>query len=196
MDTSILHALNAFFLHHDDIEDPVVLYANAAELLFLAMLVGAFVLVGGHRRRDTRRAAVAAGISAAVALAIGSVISGIVDRPRPFVADPSAVHLFAKHAADPGFPSDHATAAFAIAVALLLRKRAWGAIVLIFAAILAVGRVAMGVHYPSDVLGGAALGSLVAMALWWAPLRARLHRLADLAGALLDGAVGALRRPA
>jgi undecaprenyl-diphosphatase len=190
MDTSILHALNAFFLHHDDVEDPVVAYANAAELLFLGMLVGAFVLVGGHRRHDTRRAVVAAGISAAVALAIASVLSGIVDRPRPFAADPGTVHLFAKHAADPGFPSDHATAAFAIAVALLLRNRAWGAIVLVFAAILAVGRVAMGIHYPSDVLGGAALGSLTAVALWWAPVRARLHRLADFAGALLDGAVG------
>jgi undecaprenyl-diphosphatase len=196
MDTSILHALNAFFLHHDDVEDPVVAYVNAAELLFLGMLVGAFVLVGGHRRYDARRAAVAAGISAAVALAIASVLSGIVDRPRPFVADPGTVHLFANHAADPGFPSDHATAAFAIAVSLLLRKRAWGAIVLVFAAILAVGRVAMGIHYPSDVAGGAALGSLTAVALWWAPVRARLHRLADFAGALLDGAVGALRRPA
>jgi undecaprenyl-diphosphatase len=195
MDTTILHALNAFFVHHDDVEDPVVAYTNAAELLFLGMLVGAFLLVGGHRRRDTRRAAVAAGISAAVALAIAQVLSGIVDRPRPFVADPG-VHLFAHHAADPGFPSDHATAAFAIAVALLLRKRAWGAIVLVLAAILALGRVAMGTHYPSDVLAGAALGSLTAIALWWSPVRTLLHRLADFAGALLDGAVGALRRPA
>jgi undecaprenyl-diphosphatase len=106
------------------------------------------------------------------------------------------VQLFAHHAADPGFPRDHATAAFAIAVALLLRKRAWGAIVLVLAAILALGRVAMGIHYPSDVLGGAALGSLTAIALWWSPVRTLLHRLADFAGALLDGAVGALRRPA
>jgi undecaprenyl-diphosphatase len=199
MDGWLLHALNAFLMHHDDVEDPVVAYVNAAELLFLGMLIAAFLLVGGHRRRDTRRAVVAAGISAALALALASVLSGLIDRPRPFVAHPATVHLFAQHAADPGFPSDHATAAFAIGVALLLRRRAWGAVVLVFAAILSVGRVAMGIHYPSDVLGGAALGSLVAIALSWPPVRSLLHRLADAAGALLDGAVGALgalKRPA
>jgi undecaprenyl-diphosphatase len=192
MDTSLLHALNGFFFHHDGVEDPVVAYVNAAELLFAGMLVAAFLFVGGHRRRDTRRAAAAAGLSAGVALAIAHVLATVVDRPRPFVADPGSVHLFVRHAADPGFPSDHATAAFAIATALMLRNRVWGAVVLVFAAILSVGRVAMGIHYPSDVLAGAALGSLAALALWWPPVRGLLHRMADAAGAVLDGVIGAL----
>ena len=192
MDTSLLHALNGFFFHHDGVEDPVVAYVNAAELLFAGMLVAAFLFVGGHRRRDTRRAAAAAGLSAGVALGIAHVLATVVDRPRPFVADPGSVHLFVRHAADPGFPSDHATAAFAIATALLLRNRVWGAVVLVFAAILSVGRVAMGIHYPSDVLAGAALGSLAALALWWPPIRGLLHRIADAAGAVLDGVIGAL----
>jgi undecaprenyl-diphosphatase len=192
MDTSLLHALNNFFFHHDGVEDPVVAYVNAAELLFAGMLVAAFVFVGGHRRRRTRRAAAAAGLSAGVALAIAHVLSSVVDRPRPFVADPDGVHLFVRHVADPGFPSDHATAAFAIATALMLRNRAWGAVVLAFATVLGVGRVAMGVHYPSDVLAGAALGSLTALVFWWSPIRALLHRIADLIGALVDGAIRAL----
>jgi undecaprenyl-diphosphatase len=100
-----------------------------------------------------------------VALACAQLLSRIVDRPRPFVADPGGVHLFARHAADAGFPSDHATAAFAIATALLLHDRRLGAIVLAAAALLAAGRVALGVHYPSDVLAGAALGAAVALAL-------------------------------
>lgn len=192
MDTSLLHALNNFFFHHDGVEDPVVAYVNAAELLFAGMLVAAFVFVGGHRRRRTRRAAAAAGLSAGVALAIAHVLSAVVDRPRPFVADPGSVHLFVRHVADPGFPSDHATAAFAIATALMLRNRAWGAVVLAFATVLAVGRVAMGVHYPTDVLAGAALGSLTALVFWWSPIRDLLHRIADLIGALVDGAIRAL----
>lgn len=192
MDTSLLHALNNFFFHHDGVEDPVVAYVNAAELLFAGMLVAAFVFVGGHRRRRTRRAAAAAGLSAGVALAIAHVLSAVVDRPRPFVADPGGVHLFVRHVADPGFPSDHATAAFAIATALMLRNRAWGAVVLAFATVLAVGRVAMGVHYPTDVLAGAALGSLTALVFWWSPIRDLLHRIADLIGALVDGAIRAL----
>jgi undecaprenyl-diphosphatase len=130
---------------------------------------------------------VAAGLSAGLGLAVAQVVARLVDRPRPFVADPGTVHLFAHHAADPGFPSDHATAAFAIGVALLLRDRVWGAIALVAAAVLAVGRVAMGVHYPTDVIGGAALGALAALALYAPPVRRLANRLADLAGRMLDG---------
>lgn len=194
VDTSVLLDLNRFFAAHDAVEDPLVAYANASELLFLGMLILAFLLVGGHRRRDTRRAVVSAGLSAGVALLLANVISAVVDRPRPFVAHHDAVHVFAKHAADPGFPSDHTTAAFAIAVALLLRQRTWGVVVLLLATVLGVARVAMGVHYPTDVLGGAALGSLVALTLWQPAVRTQLHRLADAVGAVIDAAVAGVAR--
>jgi undecaprenyl-diphosphatase len=191
MDTSLVHALNHFFVGHDGVEDPVVGFVDAAEVLFLGMLVVAFLVVWGQRRRTTQRAVVAAGASAGVALAIAQVLSRVVERPRPFVAHPEAVHLFARHAADSSFPSDHATAAFAIGVALLLRQRAWGAIVLVLATVLAVGRVAMGIHYPSDVIAGASLGGAVAVALWTGPVRQLLERVADAVGGALDGALGA-----
>jgi undecaprenyl-diphosphatase len=143
-----------------------------------------------------RRAVVAGGLSAGLGLAVAQVVSRLVDRPRPFVAHPDAVHLFAHHAADPGFPSDHTTAAFAIGVALLLRFRTWGAVVLVLATLLAFTRVAMAIHYPTDVLGGAAIGALSALALSLPAVRALLNRLADAAGALLDtivrGTVGRL----
>jgi undecaprenyl-diphosphatase len=187
VDTAILHALNGFFFHHDAVEDAVVTYVNAAELLFLGALLVGFSLVRGAARRGARRAVVAAGLSAGLGLAIAQLISRATDRPRPFVADPSGVHLFTRHAPDPSFPSDHATAAFAIAVAIMLRDRRWGSVALAFACVLGVGRVAMGVHYPSDVIGGAVLGAACALLLWLAPVRRLLNRLADAAGAILDG---------
>src|SRR3954451_13822588 len=186
MDWSIVHALNSFLAHHDAVEDPVAAYMRASEVLFLAMLVVAFVAVPGRARRGVQRAVVAAGLSAGLALAIVKVLSTLVDRTRPFVAHPGGVHLFAAHAADAGFPSDHATAAFAIAVAILLRKRGWGIAALVAAAVLSVGRVALGVHYPSDVLAGAALGSAAALALWTPPLRSRIDWLADAVGGRWD----------
>ena len=192
VDNTVLHALNGFFFHHDVVEDSIVAYVNAAELLFLGALLVAFSLVRGPARRGARRAVVAAGLSAGLALGLANLIAHAVNRPRPFVADPSGVHLFSHHAADPGFPSDHATAAFAIATAIMLRDRRWGAVALVFACVLAVGRVAMGVHYPSDVLAGAALGIACALVLWAAPVRRALNRLADFAGALLDAVVHAI----
>jgi undecaprenyl-diphosphatase len=135
---------------------------------------------------------VAAGLSAGLALLLASQLANLVGRPRPFVDEPSTVHLLVAHAADPGFPSDHATAAFAIAVAILLRSRRWGLLALAMAVALAVGRVAVGVHFPTDVLAGAALGSATALLLYLPPVRRPLHRLADWAGGVWDGATSAV----
>jgi undecaprenyl-diphosphatase len=192
VDFSLVHDLNGFLVHHDGIEDPLSGYVRAAELLFLGMLIVAFVVVGGPRRRDAQRAVVAAGLSAGLALAIASVMARLVDRPRPFVAH-HGVHLFVAHAADPGFPSDHTTAAFAIGVALLLRFRVWGIVTLVFATLLAVGRVALGIHYPTDVLAGAALGAAVALGLYTPAVRALLNRLADAVGERLDAVLRVAR---
>ena len=199
MDHSLLHAINGFFARHDGIEDPLVAYATASEILFLGALVAAFVLTRGGARVLVRRVVVAAGLSAGLGLAIAQVITHLADRPRPFVSDPAGIHLFARHAADPGFPSDHTTAAFAIAVAITLRSRRWGVPVLALALVLGVARVGMGVHYPSDVLGGAVLGAVAALLLWAPPVRRLVDRVADRAGSVVDALVAGTRarlRPA
>jgi PAP2 superfamily. len=189
VDWSVLHALNDFLFRHDGVEDPLLFYVNASEALFIATLAIVFLAARGRRHAGWRRATVAAVLSAGLGLAVGKVISELVDRARPFVADAHGVHLFAAHAADPGFPSDHATAAFAIATAIVLRKRGWGIFALVAATILSVGRVALGVHYPSDVLAGAALGTAAALALWFGPVRARVDALADLLGGYWERAL-------
>jgi len=193
MDWSILHTLNNFLYHHDAVEDPLLFYVNISEALFVATLVLVFLFANGERLRAWRRTAVAAGLSAGLALAVGKLISDLVDRSRPFVADPHGVHLFSGHAADPGFPSDHATGAFAVAMAIWLRNRRWGTVALIAAAVLSVGRVAIGVHYPSDVLAGAALGCAAALILFARPARERIDRLADLLGGWLERGLRRLR---
>jgi undecaprenyl-diphosphatase len=186
VDWSVLHSLNDFLFRHDGVEDPLSFYVNASEALFIAMLAVA-CLFG---QAGWRRAAVAAGFSAALGLAIGKLVSDLVDRARPFVADPGGVHLFSHHAADAGFPSDHATASFAIATAIFLRNRRWGGVTLVAAAVLSVGRVALGVHFPSDVLAGAALGAASALVLWLEPIRAKLDALADFVGGKWDRLLG------
>jgi undecaprenyl-diphosphatase len=193
LEWSVLHTLNNFLYHHDGVEDPLLVCINASELLFVATLVLVFLFANGERLRAWRRAVLAAVLSAGVALAIAKVISEIVDRARPFVVDPHGVHLFSGHAADPGFPSDHATGAFAVAMAIYLRNRTWGAVALVAAAVLSIGRVAIGVHFPSDVLAGALLGCGVALILFAPPLRTRIDRLADLVGGWIEAALTRVR---
>ncbi len=193
LEWSVLHTLNNFLFHHDGVEDPLLVYINASEALFVGTLLLIFLFANGERLRAWRRAALAAVLSAGVALAIAKVISEIVDRARPFVVDPHGVHLFTGHAADPGFPSDHATGAFAVAMAIYLRNRLWGGIALVAAAVLSIGRVAIGVHFPSDVLAGAVLGCGVALVLFATPLRSRIDRLADLVGDWIEAAISRVR---
>jgi undecaprenyl-diphosphatase len=187
MDWSIVHSLNGLLAHHDGIEDPLVAYVQVAETLFLALVLALCVFARHERFAPVRRAAVAAGLSAGLGLLLGQFVTEFYDRARPFVAHPGAIHLFAHHGADASFPSDHAIASMAIAVAFLLRRRfLWGLLTIVFAVILDFGRVAAGFHYPTDVVGGAAIGALAALALWAPPLRMRVDALSDQIGSLWD----------
>jgi undecaprenyl-diphosphatase len=188
LDVHLAETANSFAAHHDGWEDAARWFAHVSEPLFIALVIvlaAAGLLV---RRPRVLAASVLAVLAAGASLVVAAVLAHVVDRPRPFVAHPQ-IHAFLSHAADPGFPSDHATAAFAIAAAIFLRKRGWGIAALVAATVLSVGRVALGVHYPSDVLAGAALGSAAALVLWAPPLRSRIDRLADVVGARWDRSV-------
>ena len=162
VDVRLADSANAFALHHDGWEDVARAYAQLSEPLFIALVV-LLAVIGVARRQSSLVWASGLAVAAAgVGLTVAVVVSRIVARPRPFVTHPQ-IHLFLAHAPDPGFPSDHATAAFAIAAALMLRLGHRALPVLIGAGALAVSRVLVGVHYPTDVLVGALLGIAAAL---------------------------------
>lgn len=197
VDLTLFKDVNGFAYHHDGFEDFVRFFAVYAEPLFIALLAALFLARGKLASRNARHGVVAAGLSAALALAVAQLIVHLWQRPRPFVGHPEVAHLFVQHATDPSFPSDHATAAFAIAVSILLRSRPAGLVALVMAVLVAVGRVAVGVHYPGDVLGGALLGSAAALLIWIPPVRRPLHELSDWAAGIYELlASWLLRQPA
>ena len=177
-------------------EDPLRFCAVNLEYAFIALLAVLFLVTGKWRSLNGRRGVVAAGFAALLALGIAHVIADIWARPRPYLAHPGT-HLFIAPSGDPSFPSDHATGAFAIAVSLLLRMRKVGLAALVLAVVIAFSRVAVGVHYPSDVLGGALIGTAAALLVWTPPIRTWVDRLADELGALYDRILGrVIRTPA
>jgi undecaprenyl-diphosphatase len=197
VDFTLFRDLNGLAYHHDRFEDFLRFFTVNAELMFVTLLAVLFFARGKWASRNARHGVVAAGLAAALALGVAQVITHIWERPRPFIAHPGVAHLFVSHAADPSFPSDHATAAFAIAVSLLLRSRRVGLLALAMAVVVAVGRVAVGVHYPSDVIGGALLGTAAALLLWIPPIRGPLGELADWASGIYEKIVSVFpRRPA
>src|SRR3954447_25756008 len=174
LDYDLFRSANNFAAAHDGFEDPLKAYVQASEILFVAGIVALFVFGAPL----VRRAAVAAGLSAGLALGVAHFLAAAVGRNRPFIDHPHA-HLLMAHANDPGFPSDHATGAFAIAFALVLRDRRIGIPALALALLLSVGRVALGVHYPSDVFAGAVLGLAAALIGYVRPIRDATDRVAD-----------------
>ena len=195
MDLTIYKALNGLAFHNDWLEDPFRFAANQAQFMFVAVLAALFFARGKWRSVHGRRGVAAAGFSALIALAIGHMIGDLWDRARPYDAHPGVAHLFVAASHDPSFPSDHATAAFALAVAIFLYHRRAGWLMLAMAATVSVSRVLVGVHYPSDVLAGALLGSLSAGLVYLVqPLNRRVEALADrVAGLYERAAAWALR---
>lgn len=121
-------------------------------------IAGILAMTGGRGRRAALRGVVA------IALTSGTVnhpVKLLARRRRPDLSDvPEARQL----AAEPGswsFPSGHAASAFAFATATGAAIPALAVPLGTGAALVAYSRVHVGVHYPSDVLVGAALGSIV-----------------------------------
>jgi membrane protein DedA with SNARE-associated domain/membrane-associated phospholipid phosphatase len=125
----------------------------------LAALAAGYLVLG---RRDWR-GALAVAFAYAGAVLWSNVVKAAVDRPRP----PATLRLV--EVTGSSFPSGHATqaAAFYGMVVLVLTVRrsvgmriaAWSA-ALVIVGVVGLSRVYLGVHWPSDVLGGYALGAM------------------------------------
>ncbi|AHH97139.1 undecaprenyl-diphosphate phosphatase BcrC [Kutzneria viridogrisea] len=91
---------------------------------------------------------------------------------RPFQTH--QVHQLIEHAPGTSLPSDHATASFAVAIAVwFFVSRKWGPYFMAVAAVIAVSRVFVGVHYPADITAGALLATIAGLLVWGATLALR-----------------------
>jgi membrane-associated phospholipid phosphatase len=127
----------------------------------VSILTPITIFCEGYTRHDS--ALKSKGIYIGVSLLIsGGITYGLkyaVNRPRPFVTYPDIEHY--AEAGSKSFPSGHTSDAFATATSLSLAFPKWYVIAPSFAWACAVGysRMDLGVHYPSDVLGGAVVGA-------------------------------------
>ncbi len=92
------------------------------------------------------------------------LLKNLIARPRPCHLFPE-VPLLIPCPDSFSFPSGHSASSFTAAVMLVLRhKKAWPALIL--AALIAFSRVFLFVHYPTDILAGAALGTAFALLIY------------------------------
>jgi undecaprenyl-diphosphatase len=100
-------------------------------------------------------------VSSGLGYLLSQIIGKLFFRERPFVALDSVTKLIEKSALDKSFPSDHTVLSFALAFCVFYFDKRWGKVFLILASLVGLSRVFVGVHYLSDVIGGAILAWLV-----------------------------------
>ena len=93
------------------------------------------------------------------------VLKRLILRPRPYLVVHGLVCLVPPESST-SFPSGHAASSFVCAYLLMRLFGKKGALAYIPASLIALSRVYVGVHYPSDVLAGIVLGTLVGALAW------------------------------
>jgi len=122
------------------------------------IIIGAYGAAYGNE--DLMKDAFYIALASGVNLLATYGLKQIIVRPRPAITYPSDIDPY-KDLKSLSMPSGHTSGAFSTATALTLKYPEWYVAVPAFTWATAVGfsRMHLGVHYPSDVLAGAALGA-------------------------------------
>lgn len=128
-------------------------------LLFVFILLGAHLVFFGKK---TDRHAVFEGVwGFFLVLGITALLSRLIGRIRPFSLPSETlvpIRLLIPPPYNLSFPSGHMGTATVLAAALTHARRGWAIPIWILTGLIGFGRVAAGVHYPTDILGGFGLG--------------------------------------
>ncbi|MFF4743392.1 phosphatase PAP2 family protein [Streptomyces chengbuensis] len=186
-DVGLLYDINGLARSAPPWFDRVMEFVGEYGIMLALVLVGLWCWWSVRRRgtpEDSIGAVAAlvwAPLAAGVALLINVPIRGFVERPRPFL-DHHGLEVLVDGKTDFSFVSDHSTMAMAVGVAVFVANRRFGLAAIGLALAEGFCRVYMGVHYPTDVVGGFALGTAVVLLL------------SPLAQALLTPLVSAVSR--
>lgn len=144
-----IHSLDHLFLFITNTAKPIVI------LIFILLLVTGILKKNNKLKLTSLQ--IFCSLIAATILTIA--LKHIVGRPRPYITYPWIWHAATK--TNPSFPSGHTAVAFVIATILSLNfhKKYIVIPVFVWAALVAYSRLVLGMHYPSDVLAGAIIGT-------------------------------------
>ena len=163
IDVSATHWINSW-AGHSRFVDLMTVWVSSVGVPILVFAV-ACQWWARHDRQHTRHILLAAGFSFLIGLALNQLILLFIQRVRPY--DGGITSLLVAPSGDPSFPSDHATASFAIVAAFLVHRFRGASAFLAAAVLISISRIYIGTHYVSDVVGGALTGILAVGMVWW-----------------------------
>ena len=150
------HSIRRFFASISRLGDGVFWY----------LLMAALVVVDGL---DGLAASAHLAGTGAIALLMYKLLKRWTRRPRPFASD-LRIHAWVAPLDEFSFPSGHTLHAVAFSVVAMAHYPVLALLLVPFTACVAVSRVVLGLHYPSDVLAATVIGSMLAgVSIWMAP---------------------------
>lgn len=160
MDRWFVQRLQAWIEKHAFGHTAAVFLARSGYLVYILFGLLQWLRPGSpgeqlHRRRSLMEALLAVLVSSMASFCIGRLWR----RHRPFVAHQELRQVI-RHEANASFPSNHTMNAFAAALAIFHRQCLPGVLLIIWSTLIGLSRVACGLHYLTDILGGMLVGSL------------------------------------
>lgn len=155
MEIHILDMIQNFRTPIGDVVVPLITRLGDAGIIWIILTVLLLIIPKTRKTGGIMMAALLVDV-----LLCNVLIKNLVARTRPFDVN-TAVQLLVAKPRDYSFPSGHTAASFASVTALYLagEKKMWKA-ALVLAVLIALSRLYLYVHYPTDIIGGVVFGSL------------------------------------
>lgn len=149
-------------LHIPWLDSAMVFFSSLANHGEIWLVIGLAFLCFAR----TRKIGIAMLISITLSFIAGNLIlKNLIVRPRPCWID-NSIELLILNPGDYSFPSGHTLVGFTSSVSIFLQQRKWGAAAFILASIIAFSRLYLFVHFPTDILGGIVLGTVVSFLVY------------------------------
>ena len=153
-DESLFRVLNQVPAAAASVLTPLSHLLLPAGILVVVVLTIVYVVARNHSVLPVA----AGGLAAGIAWLLANAAKAIADRPRPYEVMANAV-LRQQPAHGTSFPSSHTAVTLAVVIALVpFLARTLAAVGIGYAVLIGWSRVYLGVHYPLDILAGAAIG--------------------------------------
>lgn len=155
----------------------IYLFAQYVPIIVIGIVFSYTFYFASLRKKKTSIKYITSLISASLSLIVLMCIRYIYPHPRPFVAlDFSPLFMETSSS----FPSGHATFFFALSTSIYFINKRLGKVFYGITILISLARISAGVHYPSDIVGGAILGVFTASILFylakrWLPRKQRFY---------------------
>lgn len=161
MELSILYAINN--IHSNILDTIMISLTNLGDSGIFWIIIAVLLLFN----TKTRKCGIFMLISMITGLIIGNgIIKNLVARQRPCWID-NTITLLIENPTDYSFPSGHTLASFEAAITIFLFNKKWGIPAIVLAILIGISRMYLFVHFPTDVIGGALLGTIIAVAVFY-----------------------------